>query len=862
MAASGQSGRDGENPPRSTSAVVPAVDDVTGSDPPPVEFATTEFVDWGSDPPGPVRPKGARRKGEASPLVLRWRELRVGSFGRADEEPYRRRTSDWFRLIVGAAALIALCTHAGHPSRSEADLVRFVNQLPSGLGGALRVLNRIGSLWAVGLVMAAALIARRGRLARDLVLAGVLAWATSRLLGLLIVQREGLGHSLRLVTHFGSDTPNFPVTRLAVVVAVVAVAGPYLGRPSRRIGRVLVILLAFASMYLVPAYPTDILGALALGWGIAAAIHLGFGSPGGRPTPLQMRAALAELGVRARDVRLANPQPIGATLMLAESDRGPLWVKVLGRDEVDAQFLAKAYRWVLFKDSGPALSLTRRHQLEHEAYVALLASANGLRVAEVFTAAVAGPKAALLVMHRLTGPPLRVLKPEELSDALLDATWQQIASLHRIHISHGALNAAHVIVTPTGPALVGFEASTTNASPTRLAVDVAEFLASSAAIVGAERAVASAMRIMGPDAVTEALPLLQPAVLTAWTRRRSGSGRKAVRLSLTAVRETAAAALGMDAPELQKLARMTRTNLLMAIGTFIAVFALLAQVGNPSEVWEAIRSAHFMALLGAFGIVLATNIGYALGLQGTTAVRLPFAANVEVQLGTSFASVAVPGLGGPAMQIRFLQKEGVDLASAVAAGGILSLAGNVVAQVGLFLLALLLSPNHINLGHVSANGVVAVIISVVLFVGLICLIAFGIPALRRRTWPPMHKALGNLWEALRSPRRVALLIGGNALAAFLLGCCLAVCLSAFDGHLAFWTVMAIAVGIGGLSQLIPIPGGGTAVASVGISGVMIALGVDRSTAVATALANQIVSMYLPAFPGWFATRHLVKHDHL
>ena len=39
--------------------------------------------------------------------------------------------------------------------------------------------------------------------------------------------------------------------------------------------------------------------------------------------------------------------------MLAEDDDGPLHVRVLGRDEADAQFLAKFWRFLLYKDGGP-----------------------------------------------------------------------------------------------------------------------------------------------------------------------------------------------------------------------------------------------------------------------------------------------------------------------------------------------------------------------------------------------------------------------------------------------------------------------------------------------------------------------------
>ena len=50
----------------------------------------------------------------------------------------------------------------------------------------------------------------------------------------------------------------------------------------------------------------------------------------------------------------------------------------------------------------------------------------------------------------------------------------------------------------------------------------------------------------------------------------------------------------------------------------------------------------------------------------------------------SFSNLAVPAIGGQGMQVRFLQKLGVDLPSAVAAGGVLSGFGALVAGVRRF----------------------------------------------------------------------------------------------------------------------------------------------------------------------------------
>jgi uncharacterized membrane protein YbhN (UPF0104 family) len=85
---------------------------------------------------------------------------------------------------------------------------------------------------------------------------------------------------------------------------------------------------------------------------------------------------------------------------------------------------------------------------------------------------------------------------------------------------------------------------------------------------------------------------------------------------------------------------------------------------------------------------------------------------------------------------------------------------------------------------------------------------------------------------------------------------------AFGGQLSFWTLLSVSIAVGTFAALVPVPGGGTAVGSVGMAGVLTALGVETQVAVATALAYQLAVNYLPAAPGWFATQDLLKRDYL
>ena len=60
----------------------------------------------------------------------RWRDR---LFGRAGEEHFQRRTSDWIRLGAGIVVLVIAARHAGDVTASERAVFDLVNTLPPNL---------------------------------------------------------------------------------------------------------------------------------------------------------------------------------------------------------------------------------------------------------------------------------------------------------------------------------------------------------------------------------------------------------------------------------------------------------------------------------------------------------------------------------------------------------------------------------------------------------------------------------------------------------------------------------------------------------------------------------------------------------
>jgi glycosyltransferase 2 family protein len=355
--------------------------------------------------------------------------------------------------------------------------------------------------------------------------------------------------------------------------------------------------------------------------------------------------------------------------------------------------------------------------------------------------------------------------------------------------------------------------------------------------------------------------MLQAPALSAdmHVRRRE---RKARNKQIAALRDAAAAAVGTEAPPLQQLYRVSGTNLMMAVGTLIAVFALLSQVGDPATFWDTIKGASWGWLAAAQFLSLLTNFATAIALMGTVPIGLPLVRTAELQLSMSFSNLAVPAVGGMAAQIRFLQRQGVDLASAVASGGLLINVGNIVAQVILLVFALALSPTSIKTGKIPTDSIVEVALIALVVIAAGAGVIFGIPKVRKLVLPPIKSASATMWAAARSPRRVAQLLGGNAINALMYAAVMEACLAAFGGSVNYWTLLSINIFVSTIASLVPVPGGGTAVSSVGMSGALVAVGVSNEVAVAAVLANQLVANFIPAVPGWWATNDLLHDDYL
>jgi tRNA A-37 threonylcarbamoyl transferase component Bud32 len=434
-----------------------------------------------------------------------------------------RSPSDVLRVVVAAVLVLVFVfvqwIFGDSLVRFIADLLRGLDAVPTWIADAIIVSTRVltVALLVIGLVV----VLRHGRW-RVLVTVGLAA-----LLGAAageLVARFGPSSAVVLELHQGlgpltaSTFPTVPL--LAAFSAAVTASAPWLRRGWRRLGWTLVILLS-VTRFLTSPIAFDTVGAVLVGWLAGALAVVVLGGPLRRPTGRAISEGLAAVGQPLERLEQASLDARGSTPYFGVGPDGRrLFVKALGADQRSADLLFRLYRRIQRRQLGderPFSSL--RRTVEHEALVALAARDVGIRTPRVVALATAEPNGFVLAYEAIEGRSLDRLEPDEVTDELLGAIWDQVGQLRHHRIAHRDLRLANVFVAAGGEAwMIDFGFSELAASDLLLANDVAELMASSSFLVGTERAVTAARAGVGGTAVQSSLDRLHPWALSGATR--------------------------------------------------------------------------------------------------------------------------------------------------------------------------------------------------------------------------------------------------------------------------------------------------------------------------------------------------------
>jgi glycosyltransferase 2 family protein len=804
----------------------------------------------------------------------------------------RRRASDGIRVVLAALAVVVCWLAVRASSHAEHSIAKALSPPPNGVSWLVTTVWWAGTAGVMALMAMIALSSRRWQVIRDVLCAAAAALAVVLLLRLLLGADGGRPANASVQ---GID-PGFPVLLLAVSTAVVLAMLPYLSRWLQVSSKIALILVSVAAIVHGSGFPVAVLASLAVGWGCTAAVRLTFGSPVGLPSVAEVLLLLEDLAITATSISPSSRQEWGVGRFTAKTGTTSYDVSIYGRDASDAQLLSKTFRFLLYRDSGPTLALTRRQQVEHEALLTMTARRTGARVPAVVTVGPAGPaNDAVLVTTPPHGRPLscfasyRTDRPNDgdkdgsnqttelppspsvptsvvdLDDEAIESIFTQVRALRAGGLAHGSLSTETIVVDDRAAGFIDFRTASLRATQDQLDRDIAGALAAAALVVGPTRTAQAAIRVLSGDDVAAALPFLQRAALDP-VAARTLRQKKAL---LADLRVECARVAGVEVPKLIEPRRISWVNVFMVLGTLIGGWALIGVLTDVTQSWSTIQGANWAWVVLVFVLAQSAYPAIAMTTVGSVTTVLPYGRTLALEVSNTFVALAGGSMAVLATRIRFFQKQGYDATVAVSSGVLVSTASWIV-KGALFLIALPIAWGNLHLSEPSSNGkdhaqLVWIIVLIVVIAGVVVGLAFAVPRWRNLAAEKLRPKVSEVWSHLKilaaHPRNLVEIFGGNVIAQVVIALALGASLHAFGDHLDLATlivVLTLASMLGGVS---PVPGGMGVVEAGMILG-LTAAGISQTDAVAATFVQRLFTAYLPPIWGWFVLVWLRKKDYL
>ncbi|MEV6423192.1 lysylphosphatidylglycerol synthase domain-containing protein [Streptomyces sp. NPDC051662] len=840
------------------------------------------------------------------------------------------RPSDLLRLLIGVLAIalvLGLSAFAhGTTSGLEQDISKGTGQAPDLMVKVAGLVSSIAVLLVPVAFAIERLIKRDGLRIADGVLAAVLAHGVTLAIDLWVARAapESIQDALTR-PQAGAGLTDPVHGYLAPVIAYMTAVG-MARRPRWRVVLWVVLLLdAFAMLVAGYTTPFSIILTVLIGWSVAYGTLYTVGSPNVRPTGQTLMAGLRHVGfrpvnaMRAEDVADSAEQgDRGRRYLVSLEDGPPLDVTVVDREQQAQGFFYRVWRQLTLRSITTRRSIpSLRQALEQEALLAYAAIAAGANAPKLIATSELGPDAVMLVYEHLGGRSLDSLPDEEITDELVRGAWRQVKALQSRRIAHRRLTGDALLVDRSGKViLTELRGGEIAAGDLVLRMDTAQLLTTMGLRVGAERSVAAAVEVLGPDAIADCLPLLQPIALSRSTRatlRRLArersqrereavleaseankrakvaeaaavdGDRKAVRRSLRAEKQAEKRAIDEALDEAReedllsqmrkqvlrirpqapvepvRLERIKPRTLLSFIAGAVAAYFLLTTI-TQVDFGTVISRAHWGWVAAAVAFSALSYVAAAMSLLGFVPERVPFRRTVVAQVAGSFVKIVTPAaVGGVALNTRFLQRAGVRPGLAVASVGASQLFG-----LGAHIL-LLLSFGYLTGTEKSTSLTPSrTVIAGLLTVAVLVLVVTAIPFLRKflvtRLRSLFAGVVPRMLDVLQRPMKLLTGIGGMLLLTGVFVMCLDASIRAFDNgnqQLSYASIAVVFLAGNALGSAAPTPGGVGAVEGALTLG-LLAVGLPKEVAAPAVLLYRLLTLWLPVLPGWLSFSHLTR----
>lgn len=534
---------------------------------------------------------------------------------------------------------------------------------------------------------------------------------------------------------------------------------------------------------------------------------------------------------------------------------------VLDRDRQVIGMLAWAWSAIRFRGFGRRNAVSLRQAADRAVLMTYAAASAGVQSPRLRGIARSEDSIVLLGEHIDGAQNLSDYAVDRVTDAVMDQAWEQLAIAHRAGLSHRNLSAETVLLIGEGDRegevlLSGWEQGDIASSTLSRRVDEIQLLMLFAVRVGAERACAAAVRALGEEHLASLAPMLQNVALPPETQVESRRDKTVVR----DVRNLLASYLPDTGSEMQPI-QLTRFNTRTVVTITVAVVAayVLLTAVNFREIVTYAANAQLGWLLVAFALGLLTYLGSALGLVAFSPERLGVWRTTLVQVAASVIGIVAPaGVGPAALNLRYLQKRGLDTPMALATVALLQVSQFVTTVLMLLAIALLTGSQ----GALASlpSGTIVTILAIAL---VIAAVLFAIPRLRRwvlaKIRPTLRQVMPRLIWVLGQPGRLLLGIGGNVIMTAGYLAAFGATLAAFGQSLPLTTLAVIYLTGTAIGSAVPTPGGIGGVETALTTGLRTA-GISTAAALPTVLIFRVLTLYIRVPLGWVALRYLQKRN--
>jgi undecaprenyl-diphosphatase len=339
--------------------------------------------------------------------------------------------------------------------------------------------------------------------------------------------------------------------------------------------------------------------------------------------------------------------------------------------------------------------------------------------------------------------------------------------------------------------------------------------------------------------------------------------RSARRKDLQAVTARSSDPTEVDEAELEPLQRISRKTVVTLVVLAGATWFLLPQFADLPEIFDQVRDADWTWLPAVLAAATITFLGATLSLSGAIVQHVRLRPLFITQVGSAFASKVAPAsIGGMALNIRFLERQGVPRTIAVSGVGMNTIAGFVGHMSLIAVFVFWAGRDAFESFRLPDPKWLLVALAIM---ALLAALGLAIPPTRRamvdRLLPILRRALHGMAGVLRRPDKLASLIGGSMIVTTSYLMAMYLSMRAFGGDLPFATAGAVFLVGAAVGSAAPTPGGLGAVEAALIAG-LVAAGLDRTVAVPAVFLYRLCTFWFPILPGWLCFTWLQRRDYI